>query len=167
MSVSSTTTKVSYAGNGSTTVFAYTFKIFAAADLEVIVRAANGTETTKTLTTHYSVSGAGEEVGGNVTMVTAPASGETLFLRRNLTLTQGTDYVENDPFPANSHENALDRLTFITQGIQEELDRAIKASKTNTIGRPVGHAGAGDVPGQLGRVDCLQRPRHRQRHVQQ
>jgi hypothetical protein len=134
MSVSSTTTKVSYAGNGSTTVFAYTFKIFAAADLEVIVRAANGTETTKTLTTHYSVSGAGEEAGGNVTMVTAPASGETLFIRRNLTLTQGTDYVENDPFPANSHENALDRLTFITQGIQEELDRAIKASKTNTIG---------------------------------
>ena len=133
MSVSSTTTKVSYAGNGSTTVFAYTFKIFAAADLEVIVRAANGTETTKTLTTHYSVSGAGEEAGGNVTMVTAPASGETLFIRRNLTLTQGTDYVENDPFPANSHENALDRLTFITQGIQEELDRAIKASKTNTI----------------------------------
>lgn len=133
MTISSTTTKVSYAGNGSTTVFAYTFKIFADADLEVIVRSSTGTETTKTLTTHYTVSGAGSDGGGNVTFVTAPASGETVVIRRNLALTQGTDYVENDPFPADSHEDALDRLTMITQGMQEELDRAIKASTTNTI----------------------------------
>ena len=37
MTVSSTTTKVSYSGNGSTTVFAYTFKIFAAAEITVII----------------------------------------------------------------------------------------------------------------------------------
>ncbi len=133
MSVSSTTTKNSYSGDGSTVAFAYGFRIFAAADLEVIIRSSTGTETTKTLTTHYSVSGVGEDAGGTVTFVTAPVTGETVVIRRNLTLTQGTDYVENDPFPANSHEDALDRLTFITQGIQEELDRAIKASKTNTI----------------------------------
>jgi hypothetical protein len=65
--------------------------------------------------------------------VTAPASGVTVIIRRALALTQGTDYVENDPFPANSHEDALDRLTFITQQMQEELDRSIKASVTNTI----------------------------------
>ena len=67
-----------------------------------------------------------------MTFVTAPASGVTVIIKRNLTLTQGTDYVANDPFPAESHEEALDRLTFITQGIQE-LDRTIKASETNTI----------------------------------
>ena len=133
MTVSSTTTKQSYSGNGSTTVFAYGFKIFADADLRVIERAADGTETVKSLTTHYTVSGAGTDSGGNVTFGTAPASGVTVIIKRNLTLTQGTDYVANDPFPAESHEEALDRLTFITQGIQEELDRAIKASETNTI----------------------------------
>ena len=133
MTVSSTTTKVSYAGNGSTTVFAYGFKIFADADLRVIERAADGTETVKSLTTHYTVSGAGTDSGGNVTFGTAPASGVTVIIKRNLTLTQGTDYVANDPFPAESHEEALDRLTFIAQGIQEELDRAIKASETNTL----------------------------------
>ena len=133
MTVSSTTTKVSYSGNGSTTVFAYGFKIFADADLRVIERAADGTETVKSLTTHYTVSGAGSDSGGNVTFGTAPASGVTVIIKRNLTLTQGTDYVANDPFPAESHEEALDRLTFITQGIQEELDRAIKASETNTL----------------------------------
>jgi hypothetical protein len=133
MTVSSTTTKVSYAGNGATTVFAYTFKIFAAADLEVVLRSAAAVETVQTITTHYTVSGAGADAGGNVTFVAAPASGVTVIIRRALALTQGTDYVENDPFPANSHEDALDRLTFITQQMQEELDRSIKASVTNTI----------------------------------
>ena len=133
MTVSSTTTKVSYSGNGSTTVFAYGFKIFADADLRVIERAADGNETVKSLTTHYTVSGAGTDSGGNVTFGTAPASGVTVIIKRNLTLTQGTDYVANDPFPAESHEEALDRLTFIAQGIQEELDRTIKASETNTL----------------------------------
>ncbi len=138
MSVSSTTTKNSYSGDGSTVAFAYAFKIFADADLEVIIRASAGTETTKTLTTHYTVSGAGSDSGGTVTFTTGntPASGETVVIRRKLTLTQGTDYVENDPFPANSHEDGLDRLTFIAQGIQEELDRSFKVSKTNSITTP-------------------------------
>ena len=54
-------------------------------------------------------------------------------MRRKLTLTQGTDYVENDPFPAAAHEDALDRLTMVTQQIQEEVDRSIKASTGNTF----------------------------------
>ena len=144
MTVSSTTTKVSYSGNGSTTAFAYTFKIFATSELEVIIRSAAGAETVKSLTTHYSVSGAGAAGGGNVTFGSAPASGETVIIRRKLTLTQGTDYVENDPFPASSHEDALDRLTFITQQMQDELDRSIKASTSNTITTPAFTEAASD-----------------------
>ena len=138
MTVSSTTTKVSASGDGSTAAFNYTFKIFANSEMEVIIRSSTGTETTKTLTTHYNVSGAGNDSGGTVTFTSGniPASGETVVLRRKLALTQGTDYVENDPFPANSHEDGLDRLTMITQGIQEELDRAFKVSKTNSITTP-------------------------------
>lgn len=133
MTVSSTTNKVSYSGNGSTVEFAYTFKIFAAADLDVYIRSSTGTETLQTITTNYTVSGAGSDSGGNVTFVTAPASGETVVIQRSVAATQGTDYVENDPFPAESHEDALDRLTMIAQQQQEELDRCIKASVTNTI----------------------------------
>ena len=133
MTVSTTTNKVSYSGTGSQTVFAYTFKIFADGDLDVYIRDTNGTETLQTITTHYTVSGAGSDSGGNVTFVTAPGSTDTVVIQRKLDLTQGTDYVANDPFPAESHEDALDRLTFITQQIQEEVDRSIKASVTNTI----------------------------------
>ena len=135
MTVSSTTNKVSASGNGTQDTFAYTFKIFADGDLKVFVRDSEGTETLKTITTHYTVTGAGSESGGNVVFTSGniPASTEDVIIQRKLNLTQGTDYVENDPFPAESHEEALDRLTFITQQMQEEIDRSIKASVTNTI----------------------------------
>jgi len=134
MTVSSTTTKNSYSGNGSTTVFAYGFKVFDEDDLTVILRTdATGTETVQSITTNYTVSGVGNASGGNVTFVTAPASGITVVIRRASPLTQTTDYTPNDPFPAASHEDALDNLTFIAQQQQEELDRAIKLSRTNTM----------------------------------
>ena len=133
MTVSSTTTRNSYSGNGSTTTFAYGFKIFADADLTVILRASTGAETVQTLTTHYTVSNAGNASGGNVVFGSAPASGVTVVIRRNMGITQATDYVANDPFPAATHEDALDRLTFISQQMQEEIDRSIKLSRTNTM----------------------------------
>jgi len=135
MTISSTNVKNSYSGNGSTTAFAYTFKIFANTDLQVIIRSSTGTETVKTLTTHYTVSGVGDASGGNVTFTSGntPASGETVVIRRAVPQTQAIDYIANDPFPAESHEEGLDRATMTTQQVQEELDRAIKLSRTNTI----------------------------------
>ena len=133
MTVSSTTTKNSYGGDASNVTFAYGFKIFAAVDLTVILRSATGTETVQELTTHYSVTNVGVDTGGNVVFEAAPAAGVTVVIRRNVAQTQTTDYTANDPFPAESHEDALDRLTFIAQQQQEELDRSFKVSRTNTI----------------------------------
>jgi hypothetical protein len=144
MTISSTTVKVSYSGNGSTTVFAYTFKILDDDEIQVIIRTSDGTETIKTKTTHYTVSGVGSSGGGNITFLTAPTSLQTVVLKRNTTRTQETDYVANDPFPANSHEEALDRVTMITQEIQEELTRSIKLSKTNTMTSTEFSVGASD-----------------------
>jgi len=133
MTVSSSTNKVSYSGNGSLTTFAYTFKIFDQSDLVVILRAADGIETTQTITTHYTVSGVGSASGGNVVFGSAPASGVTVVIIREQPLTQGLDLVANDPFPAESLEEALDKLVFMTQKHEEELSRAIKGSRTNVI----------------------------------
>ena len=82
MTISTTTIKNSYSGNGSTTAFAYTFKLSDEDEIQVIERSSTGTETVKTKTTHYSVSGVGNASGGTVTMGSAPASGVTLILRR-------------------------------------------------------------------------------------
>ena len=135
MTVSSTTVKNSYSGNGSTTQFAYGYKIFADSDLIVIIRSAAGTETVKTLTTHYTVAGAGDASGGSITFTTGntPASGETVVIIREVPQTQAIDYIANDPFPAESHEEGLDRGTMTTQQVQEELNRSIKLSRTNTM----------------------------------
>jgi len=138
MTISSTTVKNSYSGNGSTTEFAYAFKIFANTDLQVIIRSSTGTETVKTLTTHYTVSGAGDASGGAITFTSGntPASGETVVIRRAVPQTQAIDYIANDPFPAETHEEGLDRATMTTQQMQEELDRSFKVSRTNTITTP-------------------------------
>ena len=135
MTISSTTVKNSYSGDGSTTQFNYTFKIFADSDLQVIIRSAAGTETVKTITTHYTVAGAGNANGGSITFTAGniPTSTETVVLRRAVPQTQAIDYIANDPFPAESHEEGLDRATMTTQQIQEELDRSIKLSRTNTM----------------------------------
>ena len=136
MTVSSLTTKNSYSGNGSTSAFSYTFKIFDDDDVTVIIRTdSTGTETVKTKTTHYTVSGVGNAGGGTITFTSGniPASGETVLLLRSMPLTQATDYTPNDPFPAATHEDALDKLTFISQDVQEEIDRSIKLSRANTM----------------------------------
>ena len=132
MTISSLNVKNSYNADGSTTSFAYTFPIHSTAELKVILRAANGTETIQTLTTHYSIVDNGAS-GGQVNFVSAPASGIAVVLLRDTNLTQETDYIANDPFPAETHEAALDKLTLQQQELQEELDRALKISRSNDI----------------------------------
>ena len=135
MTISTTTLRNSYSGNGSTTAFAYTYPINTTSEITVIERSATGTETVKTEgtgSTNYGIADNGA-AGGTITMVTAPAAGTTLIILRNTELTQETDYVANDPFPAETHEDALDKLQMQNQELQEELDRSIKLSRTNTI----------------------------------
>ena len=129
MVVSTTTSRVEYNGNGSTTAFAYTFRIFADGDLKVYVVSSAGVATLKTITTHYTVSGAGDASGGTVTMGSAPASGETLVIERSVAYTQSTDYVESDSFSAETHETALDRNTMLTQQNQRDIARSMRLSK--------------------------------------
>ena len=132
MTISSVVVKNSYNGDGSATQFAYQFPIHSTAELKVIERSALGTETVKSLGTHYSVVDNGSS-GGTVTFGTAPASGVSVILLRDTNLTQETDYIANDPFPAETHEAALDKLTLQIQEAQEEIDRSIKLSRTNTM----------------------------------
>src|SRR6056300_696623 len=135
MTISSTTVKNSYSGNGTLDTFNYTFKIFADSDLQVIIRDATATETVKTLTTHYTVTGAGSVSGGTIVFTAGniPSATETVVIRRAVPQTQAIDYIANDPFPAESHEEGLDRAMMTLQQLQEEVDRSIKLSRTNTM----------------------------------
>lgn len=119
MTISSTTNRVAYTGNGVTTAFAFPYKFLDDADLKVYVD-----DVLKTLTTDYTVSGEGEDSGGTVTFVVAPANSTSVVILRDPAVTQGLDLVENDPLPAESVENAFDKLTMIAQRLDDRLDRA-------------------------------------------
>jgi hypothetical protein len=155
MTISTTTIKNSYSGDGSTTVFNYTFKITDEDHVEVLTRASDGTEVTKTITTDYTVSGVGDANGGSVTFGTAPASGLTVILRRDTPQTQGMDLIENDPLPANTLEDAHDKIMSVAQELQEEVDRSIKLSRTNTMTSTEFTVGASDRANKVLAFDSL------------
>jgi len=130
MTISTTTSRVSFAGNASTVNFATGFKFFAATDLTVIiVTDSTGAEAIKTLTTHYSVAGAGSDSGGTVTMGVAPAVGQTIVIVRTQPHTQGLDLVENDPFPSDSVEETLDKIVVMTQQNDDALLRSVRKAE--------------------------------------
>ena len=152
MTVSTTIIKNFHNGNGSATNFAYQFRILQDTDLLVIIRTnSTGAETTKTLSTHYTVAGAGDASGGSITFTSGnvPASGETVVIRRNVPQTQAIDYIANDPFPAETHEEGLDRATMVAQQVGEESDRSIKLSRTNTMTSTEFTVGATERAGKI------------------
>lgn len=147
MTVASTNSKAGpYAGAGTTGPFAVDFRFLEDSHLQVIRTSAAGVATTLTLTTDYTVTGAGG-TSGEVTLVAALAVGETLTVLRNVPATQETDYVQNDAFPAESHERALDKLTMIAQQQSEILSRAITV--------PTGESSVPSLPAAADRANTL------------
>ena len=144
MTVSTLSISKATSGNGSTTSFPYDYKILEATDLQVIIRSATGAETIKATST-YTVTGVGADSGTIVfNNSNIPVSGETVVVRRNVPQTQAIDYIANDPFPAETHEEGLDRATMVAQQVSNDADRSIKISKTNTIGSTEFTVGATD-----------------------
>ena len=73
-------------------------------------------ETTLSLDTDYTLTGAGDSDGGTLTLTEAH-DGAILLIARTPDATQLTSYVATGKFPATSHERALDKLTMLIQQI--------------------------------------------------
>lgn len=123
MTVPSSTSRDQQAGNGATTAFTVPFRILDQTHISVLLTV-GGVTTEQVLTTDYSVSGVGNP-NTTVTFVAAPPALSTITFLRSVPATQETDYVPNDPFPAESHEQALDKLTMLVQQLIELLDRSL------------------------------------------
>lgn len=133
MTVSSTLSRTSYRGNGSTTGFAVPFTFVRDEDIRVVLRDATGREIPLEQGSDYALSGAGDHNGGICTLTRTPAPGEILVLRREPNMVQEVDYIENDPFPAETHEAALDKLTMICQALSERLDRTVTFKVSSAV----------------------------------
>ena len=113
MTVLTDKTMIDYVGDGVTTVFAYDFPVLSSDDLEVYI------DSVLESPSNYSVSGIGAE-DGDVTFTAAPAVSEDVRLKRVIDYTQLTDYRPYDPFPAETHETALDRIVMMIQQVASD-----------------------------------------------
>jgi hypothetical protein len=129
MTVESTLTKKTYAGNGAATVWPVPFVYARAADLHLVLTDAAGNETPVTGNFQVNVTQAGDTsilypVSG------APlASGKKLTVHRNTPRKQIVDLQYGGAFsPDTLEHDGFDRLEMQIQELQEESDRAVKVN---------------------------------------
>lgn len=128
MTVLSTTNRMDYTGNDVNKTFAFTFKVFEASDLYVYVDGV-----LQALDIDYTIPGSFPMVGGNVVFYAAPGSGLLVLLIRILPLLQISDYTEGDKFPAETHEDNLDKIIMIAQQFEEAIGRELKVPVTSSL----------------------------------
>lgn len=129
-------------GNGVTTVFPYTFKIISDGDIEVSVD-----DVVKTLNVDYTVSGAGLDAGGDVTMTTAPAVGTTVVRRRDMAIVRSTDYQDQGTLPAATLDLDIDSTVLMMQQLDERLGRTFSLPASSAAGGTMPTPAAGYVLG--------------------
>ncbi|WP_370972758.1 hypothetical protein [Enterobacter hormaechei] len=126
MTVSTVVDHNDYTGNGVTTSFPYTFRIFKKTDLEVSVVDLDENITVLVLDTDYTVTNAGGYNGGNVVLTTPLANGWQISIARELEPTQETDLRNQGKFFAEVHEDAFDKLTMLIQQVGSMFRLALR-----------------------------------------
>lgn len=119
MAVTTETNFVAYAGDGVTDTFAITFPFLDASHIRVLVDG--------------EVEAGFTVVGTDVVFTSPPDNGADIFIRRVVPIKQEKQYPTNDTFPAQSHEAALDQLTYIAQQQARDIDTAVKLPEDTTL----------------------------------
>jgi hypothetical protein len=123
VTVPSSTARVQYSGNGVTTAFSTVFYFLDDEDVLVVLKPSGGSDTVQTLGVHYTLTKPTPGTGapGTVTMLAAPASGDSLFIQRNTPFHQDTSFRTQGDFSPPVHEDAMDKLEFQIQELDTRL----------------------------------------------
>ncbi len=123
MTVPTIANPISYTGDNTTAVYAYSWRLFSDADIVVTYTTPLGVTSTLTLNTDYTVDGVLSYTGGNVTLLAGNlATGYVLEFTRDPAAVQDTDLQNEGQYNAKVVENALDLLTMIDQSLQQQVD---------------------------------------------
>jgi hypothetical protein len=113
-----------YVANAGQTVFPYTFRIFAASDL-VVERLRGTTTTTLQLNVDYTVSGVGNNTGGNVTLTQGAEQNDIIAIVSNQPNQRSTDFTESGDLRAAALNAEFDRIWIGIQQIAQDVSRQI------------------------------------------
>lgn len=139
MSISSETSSVEYAGNGSTsTAYAVPFRFDDSSWLEVSTVASDGTVATLSLGSgDFTVGGDGTASTGTVTTTAAVPATSTVRIRRITPRTQTQDLAFTGKIPAEDTETSLDKQAMIDQDHErrrgELEERTVRAPDGETL----------------------------------
>jgi len=147
MTVATETATITHTGNGVLTGFSAPFKFLSNDDLQVTkVTIATGAATIMT-PAEYTITGAGNENGGTVTITPAVTSSFKIKIDRIVPLTQDTDLEREGGFFPDVIEAQLDRIVMMVQqldaaladatgsGIISSITRNVAGPSSSTIGR--------------------------------
>ncbi|MEH3125573.1 hypothetical protein [Agrobacterium cavarae] len=113
-------------GNGSVKTFPYAFKILDEKHIRVVFISTLGDVSDLSLANgDYTVTGVGNEAGGNVVKATPLLTGQTLTIVRRLPLTQDTSLENQGAYYPEVVEQRFDLLTMQIQSVQETTERSL------------------------------------------
>lgn len=133
MLVSNNVFKNRYVWDGSQTNFPISFPFLDNSHIQVWYAQPGQPDTNAVILgkENYTITGAGNPAGGVLTRITGWAVGATIAIVRNVPITQLHQYTQYDNFPAESHEDALAKLTMICQQLDEICARAMTVPVTS------------------------------------
>lgn len=127
--ISSEIAKSIYNGDGETTQFATKFKFLRNGHVRVLLRDAGGSKIEWAEGTEYTLTGAGTDSGGTVTVSTsptdfAPQRGENLIITRDIPNTQESALPLGGSFPSTTVQEMADLAAMRNQQIDVWLRRS-------------------------------------------
>lgn len=138
MTISSTNRKAGpYSGNGVAVAFPFSFKVFGASDMYVVMADSTGAETALVLSSDYTAalnSDQDSNPGGTITLPVALATGYTLTITSKVDNLQPVDLTNQGGFYPKVLTSALDRLTILVQQLAESVARSLKTSVSTPSG---------------------------------
>jgi len=115
MTITAIGARKEYTGDAVTVNFSMPYKFFEDTDLKVYIDGV-----LKTLTSDYTVAGAGNDAGGTVTFLAAPASGTSVVVVKDIPATQEFAPSDGSALPASGIINAFDKcIALIQQGASD------------------------------------------------
>jgi len=126
MTVTNTTARNQYTATAGQTVFAYTFEVYDKDDLVVLKNS-----TTLSEGSNYTVSGVGNDSGGNITLAVGATAGDVITIYRDMALNRTTDYQNSGDFLASEVNEDFDRLWLAIQQNATSDSRSVKKPVTD------------------------------------